>query len=320
VLLKRSFNKISYERICMIMIPCVFVLNSIGIVILRALNHTSHLVGLATWTLIVMVVLLIIFMILHINSGINCVIKYDDAPFSRIDNAENCINSQEDYSYVVNIINDIYKEGGEVEQLINDGEVGRLFKRQDFLYKKMGFNEDIENIMWAIIVSTGVSYIFTTLNSVQNQFDQTVCLLLMLGFWVVLCLSLFVNKYNDKYNPNSYKLIALKYESDQLHNKIMSLSKGYSINELKFKMFEMREKLYELKTCDDNSVKCYKKEIKKIERIVNDVSFYGDLIGTPLIVESHDKRLFYVADKKGKPIDENNKEIKRFIDLIDENR
>lgn len=156
-----------------------------------------------------------------LKQGIHNTRDCDDETFRKIDKYKNCWDEDKDcINRQIRIINLYYRDGGEVDRLVEDKELNRLYARKDFLIKQNDLYGELLKQCIPIPMSVGATYIYDTTKNESIEL-MSFCLLaiVFIAFMPVLL------KYAERGQAGSYRCYVNEYESKLLAKKIKKLEK-----------------------------------------------------------------------------------------------
>lgn len=187
-----------------------------------------------------------------------------DPLFEKIDQYKMCW-TRDKYYYIkiIQIINLYYGENGEVNNLVKNKEIDRLYARAKFLYMQNSLTDNLSTYYFSLIISILASF-FCKMYDSESSLVQVVCLVLTCLAFTVICLSSYAFKRENNSNINYVR----KYEKKLLSEKIKKLEAEFVINLEDEKFLETKQLVI------DELIRIRKKTIrkKKIEKVENDIN------------------------------------------------
>lgn len=245
-----------------------------------AYNASSLSVGVAELIRIIVVLIFLLIAVLMLayfvicgilimKQGIHNVKKCDDELFKEIDKYKRCWGEDKNY-YIkqIQIINLYYKEGGKVDELVNNKEIERLYARADFLL--------IQNSLFDNLVTCFSSLAISVIASFVCQMMECKSVLLTLVWMITIILSFFgiaLSRYAQKGQAGSYRYFIDEYERGLLLQKIMSLENELTITSDDEQILETKQVVI------NELIRIRQKEIlkRKIEKLETDIKQVGQL-------------------------------------------
>lgn len=171
------------------------------------------------------------------------------------------------YRKQLQIINLYYKEGGEVDKLVKNEEIERLYERYDFLKVKSTFFEYAVTCAASLIISVIASFVYSQVSAEKN-------ILVILGI-IAMAVMLFGDvlffRYTERGQMGSYKYMLYEYESKLLQQKIEKLSNKLVFSPENEKIIEMQNMvLQELTKIKDGEKN--RKQKKVVEKDIGEIS------------------------------------------------
>lgn len=195
-----------------------------------------------------------------ITRSVHNIKKCDDEIFEEIDKYRRRWGERNDhYIMYIQKINFLYRENGEVEKLVLNKEIDRLYKRYDFL--------DVQNNLYEVLMtamsSMGISVlasILCTITQDENEFVIGVVLVLtVLSFFVII-----LYRYNEKGQMGSFDHCIYEYEKKLLMEKIEKLERSLTVDEEEIDILETKHIIINA-LIDKISKKKSKKNKKQME-------------------------------------------------------
>lgn len=171
--------------------------------------------------------LIFIRMLIAVKNGMHNVRKCDDELFDKIDFfLDYWRNEDATCKKRISIINLYYKDGGKIDELVQNKEIVRLFARKSFLSVRINFTQDIMTCFYSLIISVIASTVFQLIQS-NGFFTMLFEFILVLIMFFIL---LFIRYYKRGEN-GSYTYQIQEYELKLLSEKIEKLESGLQANE-----------------------------------------------------------------------------------------
>ncbi|MCI9618116.1 MAG: hypothetical protein HFG31_09050 [Eubacterium sp.] len=154
--------------------------------------------------------------------------SFDDPFFEQIDFYHHGSEDVKEYYLTqIAIINLFYKSKGEIDKLIKNKEIDRLYKRHDYLSTQIVMADDVMKYTISFIISIIASHMFSNMIEENNSIKSIVYICcLTIGFFMVLLLP-----YTKRGQLGSYMYKINKYEIELLDKKIQELEKTIEITE-----------------------------------------------------------------------------------------
>lgn len=171
------------------------------------------------------------------------------------------------YRRQLQIINLYYKEGGEVDKLVKNEEIERLYERYDFLKEKSAFFEYIVTCASSLIISVIASFVYSMISEEKN----ILVILSVIIMVIMLFGSVLFFRYAERDQMDSYKYMLYEYEIKLLQQKIEKLSKKLVFSPENEKIIEMQNMvLKELIKIKDGEKDRKKKKV--VEKDIGEIS------------------------------------------------
>lgn len=189
--------------------------------------------------------------------------KCDDKVFENID----CYSvvSQADYISKIGVINYYYQENGEVDRIIDNKEIDRLYARKDFLSVRKNLFNDLTTYFYSLVISVIASF-FCDLAGLRNSWQAVINIgIIVIAFFIVILL-----KYVKRGQDGSYAYQVEEFELRLLESKIAMLEDRIIISEDDEKVLKTRQYVinalqkYDLKTMRKKTKSAIKKDIETI--------------------------------------------------------
>ena len=189
--------------------------------------------------------------------------KCDDKVFENID----CYSvvSQADYISKIGVINYYYQENGEVDRIIDNKEIERLYARRDFLSVRRNLFNDLTTYFYSLVISVIASF-FCDLAGLRNSWQAVINIgIIVIAFFIVILL-----KYVKRGQDGSYAYQVEEFELRLLESKITMLEDRIIISEDEEKVLKTRQLVinalqkYNLKTIPKKTKSAIKKDIETI--------------------------------------------------------
>jgi hypothetical protein len=169
---------------------------------------------------------IIAFAVIHViifeKRSIHNIIKCDDEIFETIDQCKK--NGSKDKHYFIRqikLINLFYGEGGQVDELVKNKEVDRLYARADFLLTQITLFDHLTTCYYSLVISVMASFVCQMIESKSETIANGGVIILVISFvWIILL------KYSERGQAGSYRYCIDEYERKLLLEKIYNLEKG----------------------------------------------------------------------------------------------
>ena len=239
-----------------------------------------------------------IYAIVLMKKGAHNIKECDDSLFTKIDKYKSCwTESKENYIKQIQIINLIYKEEGEVDRLVKNQEIERLYARYSFLDVQSNLHDEWGTLFYSLIISVIASFVCQMLEC-QNT-------VIMIGWMVVIMLSFFMlalSKYAERGQDGSYKYLISQYEKKLLTEKIEKLERDLLILEadeeiLETKQIVINELINIAKRKYGKKKKEVLQDIKCIEQLNLCMGNYSGFYKSKIYVQNQICYLVYDSDK-----------------------
>ena len=211
-----------------------------------------------------------------IKKGTQNIKRCGDPLFESIDRYKRG-SSESSTSYIkqIKIINLYYKEGGKVDELINKGEIDRLFARVDFLNIQNNLYDDLNSSFHSFAISIIASILIEAIN------DNIIITIIMLIVIACIFMMVIFSRYIDRGQVGTYRYMIDEYERKLLVEKITNFEKS-------IKVFEHDEEFIETNQTAINELQKYRRNKKGNlkEKIARDIEIIENL---NLCVEDYTK-------------------------------
>lgn len=233
-------------------------LSELGLAICRLLVSIGSIIWLLATILVGFISL--------IARSVHNIKKCDDEIFEEIDKYRRRWGERNDhYIMYIQKINFLYRENGEVEKLVQNKALDRLYKRMDFL----NVQNNLYEVLMSAISSLGISVlasILCTITMKKNEFLVGVVLVLtVLSFFVVI-----LYRYNEKGQMGSFDHFIYEYEKKLLMEKIEKLERSLTVDEEEIDILETKHIIINA-LIDKISKKKSKKNKKQLEADIETV-------------------------------------------------
>ena len=202
---------------------------------------------------------------LSIRKGLHNIKKFDDEVFQEIDRYKNCWQeSNEGYIRQIQIIKLTYRENGEVDKLVKNRELGRLFARADYLSVKSNLFEG----MTTLILSMGTSVIASFVIKMMKLSNAIYFVLSMIAI-MFLFLLIALLKYAQRGQAGSYRYFIDEYEKELLLLKIKHVEAEIKCTSDEREGLETKQVVIEAltKILKDKKKRKKKEDIRIVERL-----------------------------------------------------
>lgn len=184
--------------------------------------------GLMLFSFVLVLICFVLYLLLMIKNSFHNVRCSDDVVFSCIDNCK--IENSDDYKHKISMINWCYKENLDVQKIINNKEIERLYARQDYLKVRINLFDDFTTCYYSLIISVLVSF-FCRFEDVSESKTTFNIFALAICFFVVVIL-----KYAKKGQDGSYVYQVDKFELRLLEAEIMRVENDLEMGAFKGKV------------------------------------------------------------------------------------
>lgn len=247
--------------------------------------------------------------ILTLKRSVHNIKKCDDEIFNEIDKYKRRWGERKgNYSMHIQKINFVYSKDGEVEKLVQNKELDRLYKRADFLSVQNNLYDVLMTALSSLVISVLASFIFNTMDN--QTMDTTnglkicvVLLLIVLAFFVVTLL-----RYNEKGQLGSYGHYIDEYERKLLLEKIEEIERDMKISKNDEAILETKHIIINAlidKISKEKSKKNKKQleaDIEKVEQLNLYVEDYNKYVKKEISVND---KMCYLLYEKQEEKDEN---------------
>lgn len=288
------------NEICKWIIGSAFVVTGIATIILFLIHNiipersVKIIVIIITIAFLLIVLSVVISSIINIfrimKQGFHNIKKCDDPIFMEIDRfSKYWKESKENYIKRVQIINLFYEEGGEVDKLVKNGEIDRLYARADYLLVQSSLHDVVATYYSSLILSVIASFLCQMMEF-KNVFLMIIWAIgILVSFFLILLL-----RYYERGQDGSYRHYIEEYERKLLLKKIEDLEKTLKIVREDKDLLETKQVIIEFLI--EMANKCKKNKQKKI--IISDINLIEKL---DLCIKNADiyyKQLIYINNKK----------------------
>lgn len=200
--------------------------------------------------------------------GIHNIRNCDDELFSKIDQYKKCWG-EDRYYYIkqIQIINLYYAKGGNVDQLVRENKIERLYARADFLMNQNALYDNMVTYFYSLVISIIASFICKAMEG------ESVLLMFIWGMAIMVSfLGIFLLRYAEKGQAGSYRHYIDEYERKLLLKKIGAWEKKLIVT-------VDDEQILETKQVVINELIRVRERAKRKEReeIENDIKKVGEL-------------------------------------------
>lgn len=259
-------------------------------------------------TLLIAMLMVVVYFVIVSCIGIKLVLhninECNDPLFKTIDKYRLYWKEEKGYyRRQLQIINLYYKEGGEVDKLVKNEEIERLYERYDFLKEKSAFFEYIVTCASSLIISVIASFVYSMISEEKN-------ILVILGV-IILVIMLFGSvlffRYAERGQMGSYKYMLYEYESKLLQQKIEKLSNKLVFSPENEKIIKMQnmvlKELIKIKDGekDRKKKKVVEKDIVEISKL--DLTNYDNYNCWEQQVYINGNKAYLVYNKEKEPKD-----------------
>lgn len=188
---------------------------------------TSLIPLIIVLSLFILPLLMFVRLLLAVKNGIHNLRECDDELFDKIDYfLDYWRNEDATCKKRISIINLYYKDGGKVDELVQNKEIVRLFARKSFLSVRMNLTQDLITCFYSLVISVIASVVFQLF-----QYESSFVLLLnFITIFMVFFMLLFIRYYKRGEN-GSYTYQIEEYELKLLSEKISKLESTLQANE-----------------------------------------------------------------------------------------
>lgn len=186
---------------------------------------------------------IISYLIGLIRKAISIRYKCEDSIFDKLDCYLKTRNSNSNKEFI-KILNYYYSEKGPVmKNIVYNNEIDRLYKRKDFLEKKINSWAKVVNCMLSSLLSIVLGYITSEQNDALLNIVNKGNMKLYISFWLVIFIGvilLFSNSMRGRLD--SYSHYIYQYELQLLEQKIKQLEEKISFGDIEdVHIYEMRQ-------------------------------------------------------------------------------
>ena len=227
----------------------------IAVVVIKAYGNSSPLTETAIFLLWLITVAVFIAsflcktIIVHIRNIKKS--RSSDPIFSQIDEYRK--GFKDNYGTQIQIINHLYSDGCEVDDIIRSGDIERLIMRKNYLKQIIVTAKDIANIFLTLIISISVTYIMDTLENYNVNANVMI--------WVITASILIFLIYSGSKDMND---TLRDYEIMLLDEKLMKAKNREIISHDTKKLMLKKQVILNLLHEEEVKIKRYKD--KKILR------------------------------------------------------
>lgn len=222
--------------------------------------------GLIAVSLLVIPLAAIVRAIVLVKHGFHNLRKCDDKLFENIDCYS--VKSRADYLAKIGVINYYYQENGEIDKLIEDQEIDRLYARKDFLSVRYNLFGELTTYFYSLVISIIASF-FYDLVDLQDAWQVAINVgIIVIAFFVVILL-----KYVKRGQDGSFAYQIEEFELRLLEEKIKKLENKLTISADEEKIIKTRQ--YAISALQKLYVKAIRKKTKSA--IKNDIETLRNL-------------------------------------------
>lgn len=217
-------------------------------------------------SLLIIPVAAIVRAIVLVKHGFHNLRKCDDELFDNID----CYSviAREDYLSKIGVINYYYQENGEIDKLIGNQEIDRLYARKDFLSVRYNLFGELTTYFYSLVISIIASF-FYDLVDLQDAWQVAINIgIIVIAFFVVI---LF--KYVKRGQDGSFAYQIEEFELRLLDEKIKTLEDKLVISADEEKIIRTRQ--YAISALQKLYVKAIRKKARSA--IKNDIDTMRNL-------------------------------------------
>ena len=269
------------------------------------LSICKLLVAIGTFTFVVAIILFIIlWCILILKNSVHNIRKCDDEVFEEIDKYRRRWGERNGH-YLMHIqkINYVYRKNGEVDMLVKNKELDRLYKRIDFLNVQNDLFDVLMTALSSLVISVLASFLCSITENKNGFILCGVSIIIVLAFFVItLC------RYYEKGQMGSYDHCIYEYEKKLLMEKIEGLERSLEVDENEIDILETKHIIINA-LIDKISKKKSKKnkkqleaDIEKVEQLNLYVEDYNIYVKKARTVND---KTYYLLYKKQEGKDEN---------------
>lgn len=187
--------------------------NAMTKIVSQVITYLAILMGLGGISVV------IVFVVTVLKSGMHNLSKCDDPLFDRIDSYKRHWEERnENYLKQIKVINYYYRENGEVDQLITEKEILKLFQRKDFLMNQRGMFSELSVYIGSLAISLIAAFFIQIVGNTNVMIAIAGAIII-----VVLFFATVLWKYTQRGELGSYYHLINEYEIDCLDEKIKRL-------------------------------------------------------------------------------------------------
>lgn len=188
---------------------------------------TSAISLIIVLALLILPLLIFVRLLIAVKNGIHNLRKCDDELFDKIDYFLDYWQSEDaTCKKRISIINLYYKDGGKVDELVQNKEIVRLYARKSFLSVRMNLTQDLMTCFYSLVISLIASVVFQ-LSQSKSVFTASLSLISTL---IVFFMLLFIRYYKRGEN-GFYTYQIEEYELKLLSEKIAELESRLQADE-----------------------------------------------------------------------------------------
>lgn len=253
-----------------------FIIGFLGYLLLRklkddfAVEHLQIAEIILSWVIVISLLIIpvaaIVRAIVLVKHGFHNLRKCDDKLFENID----CYSviSRADYLSKIGVINYYYQENGEIDKLIEDQEIDRLYARKDFLSVRYNLFGELTTYFYSLVISIIASF-FCDLVELEDAWQVVINVgIIVIAFFVVILL-----KYVKRGQDGSFAYQIEEFESRLLEEKIKRLEDKLTISADEEKIIKTRQ--YAINALQKRYVKAMRKKTRSA--IKNDIEILRNL-------------------------------------------
>lgn len=203
-----------------------------------AVEHLQIAEIILSWVIVISLLIIpvaaIIKGILLVKLGFHNLRKCDDKLFENID----CYSavSRADYLSKISVINYYYQANGEIDKIVDNQEIDRLYARKDFLSVRNNLYSDLTTYFYSLVISIIASF-FCELVDLQNSWQAIINVgIIIIAFFVVILL-----KYVKRGQDGSFAYQIEEFELRLLEEKIKTLEDRLIIGADEEKIIKTRQ-------------------------------------------------------------------------------
>ena len=233
-----QFIKNNRRKICLLFYSIILLLIiSIGVWRFFRRNDTYVNILIEVLCFILIAATLIftcVTLIKIIKQGLHNIRKCDIDSFDEIDRLKKYWNhTNQNYKRQIEYINFSYSEG-KVHNLIENGDLFKLYSRLDFLKKGAMLFDDLTNNYQALVISllTSIFVSVLTPESVlfkSNSITNIIIILIIVFLFIITFFAIVLFKHKQRGEMGSLKYNINKYEMDLLQKEILKIESGLRI-------------------------------------------------------------------------------------------